>query len=78
VDVLHNDSDPDGDLNKHSITIVSGPTIGSATLKSDGKIRYQAPTVTSSAQHTSLRYQVCDAAGHCTQATLTIVINPKK
>jgi putative nucleotidyltransferase with HDIG domain len=78
ADVLHNDSDPNGDLNPDSLAIVSGPAFGSAELHGNGRIRYFAPTVTDSAQKTSLQYRVCDRAGHCATGTLSIVVTPKQ
>ncbi|MEQ1826868.1 MAG: Ig-like domain-containing protein, partial [Pirellula sp.] len=44
IDVLRNDSDPDGTLNRSSVSIVTGPDVGAATVLADGSIRYTPPT----------------------------------
>jgi hypothetical protein len=71
--VLANDSDPDADLDRNSLRIVSGPSIGSANVQTDHKIRYQAPILALAAS-TSLVYEICDLQANCDQATLSIDI----
>jgi hypothetical protein len=73
IDVLTNDSDPDGDLDPDSLRIVSDPSIGSATVLSDHRIRYQAPNLVLAAS-TQLVYEVCDLRPVCDQGTLDISI----
>jgi hypothetical protein len=73
IDVLDNDSDPDGDLDRDSLRIVSGPSIGSANVQTDHKIRFQAPPLVLAAS-TSVVYEVCDLQANCDQATLSIDI----
>jgi hypothetical protein len=77
--VLLNDSDPDGDLNPLSVTIVSGPT-GSGTIGSLSVtpvlgfdvVMYTAPA--SSTGAVTFRYQVCDKARHCATAEATVTV----
>jgi hypothetical protein len=70
--VLTNDDDPDGDLDPNTLTIVTPPSIGSATVVS-GRIRYTAPLLPLIAS-TDIHYEVCDTIGACAQATLRITI----
>jgi len=73
VDVLVNDSDPDGPLDPASVTVISGPSHGSA----------YADPITGEVIYTPepdwfgtdvLTYQVCDFYGACDQATITITV----
>jgi hypothetical protein len=68
---LANDYDSDGVLVPSTLRIVSGPSIGTATVVS-GQIHYTAPPLTINS--TTIRYEVCDDDGACAQATLTISI----
>jgi HD-GYP domain-containing protein (c-di-GMP phosphodiesterase class II) len=72
IAVLANDDDPDGALDPATLTIVKPPSTGSATVVS-GRIRYTAPLLALIAS-TDIRYEVCDTAGACAQATLRITI----
>jgi hypothetical protein len=76
VDVLRNDTDPEGDaLLPGSVRILSGPDRGTATVNADGTIAYQS--VDSAAGYfTSLVYEVSDARGARDTATLTIEVKP--
>jgi hypothetical protein len=71
--VLANDTDPDGDLDPATVTVVSPPTSGDATATAnpDGTITYVGP---GGGYHALDRftYQVCDAAGACDTATVTL------
>ena len=74
IDVLTNDSDPDGDLDRDSLRIVSGPSIGSANVQTDNEIRYQAPLLALAAS-TSVVYEILrPIQANCDQATLSIDI----
>jgi VCBS repeat-containing protein len=44
IEVLRNDSDPDGTLDVSTVSIVTGPDVGGATILADGSIRYVPPT----------------------------------
>lgn len=69
VDVLANDSDPDGHPLK--ITNITGAANGSAVVE-DGKIRY-TPSTNFSGQEV-LTYTVSDGLGGITSATLTLTV----
>jgi VCBS repeat-containing protein len=68
VPVLGNDYDPDGD--PLSVSIVSGPTHGWATVNPDGTITYTPNPDFCGTD--SFTYQACDPAGACDTATVTI------
>jgi hypothetical protein len=71
IDVLRNDADPDGTLNRTSVSIASGPDVGSATVNSDGTIRYVPPA--DFIGTASLQYAVLDNEGLSSNlATVTI------
>jgi hypothetical protein len=76
IDVLANDSDPDpGDtLNPASVTIVTPPAIGTATVNPDGSIHF----VPGASGIVTLRYTVADNHGLASApATVTITVtNP--
>ena len=69
INVLANDTDPDGDLAPGTLSIVTPPVRGSATISSN-KIVYQ-PAGFYLGQ-TTLLYRVCDSGGRCDTATVTI------
>jgi VCBS repeat-containing protein len=68
VPVLGNDYDPDGD--PLSVSIVSGPTHGRATVNPDGTITYTPNPDFCGTD--SFTYKACDPAGACDTATVTI------
>jgi hypothetical protein len=72
IDVLANDFDPDGDLAPSTLTIVTPPSAGSATVTGGGKVRYAAPAGFSGAA--TFVYRVCDATGLCDTATVTVIV----
>ena len=80
INVLANDSDPDGDLNPLSVTIISGPTgpgtdVGTATVKAtNGRdlLRYNEPDATGLF---TIGYRVCDTHGACSQTTVSITLS---
>jgi large repetitive protein len=72
VDVLANDGDPDGELDRKSLRIVEPPTNGTALINADNTVTY---TSGSSYRGTdSFRYEVCDngAPAQCGTATVNI------
>jgi len=74
VNVLSNDSDPEGDaLVPGSVRIISGPDRGSVTVNADGSVTYQA-VATDSGYFTSFIYEVADARGARDTATVTIEV----
>lgn len=73
IDVLANDTDIDDALDPSSLAVTAAPALGTATV--DGSsIDYQpAPDVSGL---DDLVYQICDLAGACSTATITVVIAP--
>jgi len=73
LDVLANDSDPEGPLNAASLLVVagSGPTKGTATVV-NGAIRYTPNASVTGAD--TFRYQVADNLGVTSTAIVTITI----
>jgi hypothetical protein len=77
INVLANDSDPDGDLDPLSVTIISGPTgpgtnVGTATIKAtNGRdlLTYHEPDA---AGLFTVGYRVCDTHGACSQTIVSI------
>jgi uncharacterized repeat protein (TIGR01451 family) len=76
--VLPNDSDPDGNLNPSSVTLVSGPSSGTLVLNPNGTFTY-TPT-TNFVGDVVFRYQVCDTGMPvlCDQADVTIKVYPSE
>jgi|GEM_PF-2198340 len=71
IDVRANDYDPDGDIFA-APTIVGAPANGTATILSNGSIRF-LPT-SGVAANDSFTYEVCDPDGLCAEADVTIQI----
>jgi hypothetical protein len=69
-----NDLDPDEDLVPGSLSIVSGPAHGTASVGTGGSVSYR-----SSAGYTGpdqIRYRICDAKGRCDEAFVTVTVAP--
>jgi hypothetical protein len=74
IEVLLNDSDPDGNIDPSSVTITSDPLHGSVTVNPDGTITYTHDG--SFALSDSFRYTVRDSEGlESNEATVTIQIS---
>ncbi len=76
IDVLANDTDVDGraDLDETSVTIVDGPSLGTAVVDAtNGTIEYAAAPGTNGTDE--LTYRVCDLGGRCATATLVIRVD---
>lgn len=72
VNVVSNDSDVNGDLDPSTVTIVSGPSAGTAVANPDGTVTY---TNTSTANSDSFTYTVADAGGRVSApATVNVSI----
>lgn len=79
IDVLANDTDPDGNLDPLSLTIVSGPAgsgtkLGTATvITANGRnqLSYKEPDAKGTF---TIGYQVCDAQHACAIATVTATL----
>jgi hypothetical protein len=75
INILANDSDVDRDISPSSVTVVTAPTHGTATvITSSGGITYRPNTGYSGTD--SLTYRVCDTGGLCDTATVTITVTP--
>jgi hypothetical protein len=73
VDVAANDSDADGDLDVTSVTVLSGPSDGLASVDPvTGAITY-TPNA-GFAGSDSLAYEICDGADACDTATVSITV----
>jgi putative nucleotidyltransferase with HDIG domain len=72
IGVLSNDSDPDGDLDPSSLTLVSSPSQGTATVI-NGRVRYSAPKGFIGV--VTFTYQISDLAGNFDLATVTVTIS---
>jgi uncharacterized repeat protein (TIGR01451 family) len=71
IDVLGNDSDPDGDLDPTTVTVTSGPSHGTVAIDPvTGAITYTPAA--GYAGPDSFTYQVCDATGLCTTGTVAV------
>jgi hypothetical protein len=74
INVLANDTDPQGSLTASSVTIVQSPTYGTATANSDGTVTY-ASTAGTTATTDTFTYTVKDAAGLISKpATVTVTL----
>ena len=74
VDVLGNDSDPDDGLDPSSVTVTSGPS-QRVDRRSTSMGRSTTPRTPTSSVRDSFTYEVCDLAGDCDSATVTITVN---
>jgi Ca2+-binding RTX toxin-like protein len=70
VNVLANDSDPDGDA--LTVSVVTGPANGTASVGTNGTITY-TPTAGFTGTNTIV-YQVSDGHGGTARATLTVTV----
>jgi hypothetical protein len=75
LDVLINDTDPDGNLDSATLELVQLPELGTATVTTGSMdtpvIEYSAGTVEGV---DSLSYRICDAIGVCAQANVSITV----
>ncbi|MNZ73855.1 hypothetical protein D3C78_922830 [compost metagenome] len=76
IDVLANDSDPEGDA--LTAVLMSQPDLGSASVSTDGSmVTYTPPATLEVQQTTSFTYQARDAQGALSEAaTVTVTVNP--
>lgn len=74
INVLANDSDPDGDIDPTTTSLLVGPFEGSAVVDPiTGIVDYDPPFGFVGLD--SFRYQMCDATGLCDQAKVVITIS---
>jgi large repetitive protein len=72
IDVLANDSEPDGD--RLTVTATSAPAHGTVTINADGTVTYTP--VDSYVGTDSFTYTVCDTAGQCVTETVSLIVHP--
>jgi hypothetical protein len=73
LDPRSNDRDPGG-ATLTMPTIVTPPSVGTATVGADGIVTYVAPRRVASGTVVSIVYSVCDLQGACSTATIRITI----
>ena len=73
IDVLVNDTDPDGDLDPDTLTIIDSPSNGTAMVNTLTNGIVYTPN-TGFVGTDTLRYEVCDALGLCDDATVTVYV----
>ncbi len=73
IDVLANDSDPEGGLAPSTVSVISPPSSGTATPNGNGTVTY-TPAANFNGTD-SFTYQVCDTVGACDSALVTIAVN---
>jgi hypothetical protein len=73
--VLQNDSAPGGSLDPSTLTIVLAPTRGEAVVIAQGSPKIKYAAIGTEAGVDSFRYQICDSAGSCATATVTVTIS---
>ncbi len=75
LSILKNDSDPNGNLDAASVTIITPPANGEATVNLDGTITYTPDSSFIQGQD-SFTYQVCDSATPplCDSATVEVTV----
>src|SRR5262249_28425962 len=73
INVLENDSDPDGNLDATSVSVISGPSHGSTEVNPlTGEITYTPATDYVGTD--SFTYQVCDTNEVCTTAVVNLSV----
>ncbi|MCS6779526.1 MAG: Ig-like domain-containing protein [Geminicoccaceae bacterium] len=77
IDVLANDSDPDGFLDPRSVRIVAPPTSGAASVEPDGRIIYTPDSET--AGEVRFRYRVADLDGaYSNEGEIVLTVAPNE
>ncbi|MDM8558280.1 Ig-like domain-containing protein [Candidatus Parabeggiatoa sp. HSG14] len=73
IPILNNDSDPEGNLDRSSLTITTQPPNGNVTINPDGTVTY-TPNASFTDGTDLFIYQVCDTGipQQCDTATVTI------
>ncbi len=75
IDVPANDSDPDGDLDRTSVQVLTQPVHGDVTVDpGTGEITYEPDEDFTGTD--TFTYEICDVAGACDAATVTVDVNP--
>jgi hypothetical protein len=74
VDAAANDTDVDGDLDPATATVVTPPALGIVENRGDGTFIYTPALDVNGLD--SFIYEICDTAGLCDQAVVSITIAP--
>ncbi|MBZ0301376.1 MAG: tandem-95 repeat protein [Anaerolineae bacterium] len=74
ISVLANDFDPDANLDPSSVTVIGGPTNGSAVTNADGTVTY-TPALNYFGSD-NFTYSVCDLDALCDTATVSVDVTP--
>ena len=74
VDVVANDTDPEGDIDPASVLVTIGAANGTAVSNGDGTVTY-TPDADINGTDT-FTYEVCDVTANCVTAEVTITVNP--
>ncbi len=72
VVVATNDSDPDGDLDATSVTLVTMPLHGTVVVAANGSVTY-TPTAGYTGSDT-FTYEICDMTGLCDTAVVSLTV----
>ena len=78
INPRRNDSDPDVGAVLAVPTIVTAPSIGTATVGADGTVTYVAPRRIASGTVIVIVYSVCDQQGACATAIIRITITSSR
>jgi hypothetical protein len=71
IAVLANDTDPDGNLDPSTLTIVQPPSASDVSVDVVGdEVRITVPS--NYKKSVNFRYQVCDTDGACAQAEVNV------
>ena len=75
VDVAANDTDPEGDIDPHSVAVMAPAALGAAAASHPAGSARTAISYTAAAAagYDAVIYEVCDRARQCTTAELTVV-----
>ncbi|MCW3785920.1 Ig-like domain-containing protein [Plebeiibacterium sediminum] len=73
INVTSNDTDPQDNIDASTLTLLSLPTNGEATIQTGGIVVY-TPNSNYFGEDT-FEYQVCDEDGYCTTANVFITVN---
>ncbi len=73
IDVTANDIPGSGTLDLSTLRVVEPPTVGRYRVRRDGRIEYRAPRGFDGI--VTFVYEICDTAGDCDTATVTITIS---
>ena len=77
VDVTANDSDPEGDIDPHSVAVITPPALGAAAASHPAGSARTAISYTANgaAGYDAVIYEICDTARQCTTAEFTVVVD---